>query len=95
MTLERLLKDNNDYIRTKGRFRVLLTKQDRKEGITWYCTLSIAPSDAAKRFEKHLLDANLREEFVDTIMRKWEADVGNDGPSMITFRVYAPEDYVI
>ena len=95
MNLKGLLSDNADYIKGKGRFRVILTKIGRNDGVTWYSTLSIAPAEVAPTFRQYLLDANLAPEFVTMVMEQWEADVGSDGPSMITFRAYAPEDYVI
>lgn len=95
MPLNDLLKKYEAYIREKGRFRVLLTKE--KDGVTWYATVSVTPPEVLKKpgYAAYLADLGTSHELANNICRVWDADIGDDGSRLITFRVYVPEEYKI
>ena len=95
MPLNDLVKRYEAYIREKGRFRVLLTKE--KDGITWYATVSVTPPEVLKHpgYAAYLIDLGIPHEIANNIFRVWPADIGDDGGRLITFRVYVPKEYKI
>jgi hypothetical protein len=95
MSLDDLLKRYEAYIGEKGRFRVLLTKE--KDGVTWYATVSVTPSEVLKKpgYAAYLVDLGISRWLATHICRLWDADIGDDGSRLITFRVYVPKEYTI